>query len=103
VAVRSVIVTGACSGTGARAVQRLNAPLLAFVSRGLGEAVDLPPPRQALELVLTGVLELEIRAFEEACRWSGDEHLPGLREGCDTGDGMDRDAANVAGLALDLA
>jgi hypothetical protein len=65
-----------------------SAPLLAVVSRGLGEAVDLPPPRQALELVLAGVLEFEIRSFEETDRWSGDEHLPRLSEGRDTGDGM---------------
>ena len=36
------------------------ARLLAVVSRGLGEAVDPPPPRQAPELVLAGVLEFEI-------------------------------------------
>jgi hypothetical protein len=79
-----------------------NAPLLAVVSRSLRESVDLPPPRQALELVFAGVLKLQIRAFEEADRWSGDEHLPGLRKGCDAGHGMDRDTTNVTGLALDF-
>ena len=79
-----------------------NAPLLAVVSLSLGESVDLPPPRQALELVLAGVLKLQIRAFEKTDRWSGDEHLPGLCKGCDAGDGMDRDTTNVTGLALDF-
>jgi hypothetical protein len=37
-----------------------SAPLLAVVGRGLSEAVDPPQPRQALELVLAGVLELEL-------------------------------------------
>jgi hypothetical protein len=54
-------------GTSSRG-RAANAQLLAVVRRGLGEAVDPPPPRQAPQLVLAGVLELEIRAFEEADR-----------------------------------
>jgi hypothetical protein len=77
--------------------------LIAGVSRRLGEAVDPARARKALELVLAGVLDLEIRSLKEADRSSGDEHLPGLREGSDTGDCMHGDAADVAGLALDLA
>ena len=53
--------------------------------------------------MLARVLELEIRSLKEADSRSGDEHLPGLREGRDTGDCMDGDAADIAGLALDLA
>jgi hypothetical protein len=49
--------------------------------------------------VFARVLKLEIRALEEPDRWSGDKHLPGLRESRDTGDCMDGDAADVAGLA----
>ena len=53
--------------------------------------------------MIAGVVELEIRSFEEADRRSGDEHLPGLRQGSDAADCMEGDAADVAGLALDLA
>ena len=62
--------------------------LIAGVSRRLGEAVDPARARKTLELVLAGVLDLEIRSLKEADRSSGDEHLPGLREGSDTGDCM---------------
>jgi hypothetical protein len=53
--------------------------------------------------VLACVLEFEVRAFEQALGRPGDEHLPGLREGSDTGDGVHGEPADVAGLALDLA
>jgi hypothetical protein len=78
-------------------------PLLARLSRAGREAEDASPAGEAPELVLSRVLELEVRSLEQARGRRGDQYLARLGQRGDAGDGMGGHAPDIAGVALDLA
>src|SRR5215218_2790042 len=69
----------------------------------IGDSIDRPCARDALQLLLAARLEGEAGARDEILHRPRDEHLARLRETGDARTGVDGDAAHVGAVELALA